>query len=97
MVHVLSKACAFPLLYIHINVYYYVLVLLSIFADLRSNINSRTPKELFFYSEPRLDSLEYLKVGSDRIILHYNNRADLCYYQEFDFKPIDRVKIKVII
>lgn len=50
-------------------------------------MNSLASKELFFYSKPRLDSLKYLKIDSDRIILQYSERSDLCSYQEFEFKP----------
>ncbi|XP_065356734.1 coiled-coil domain-containing protein lobo [Calliphora vicina] len=63
---------------------------------LRSNMNPVAPKELYFFSEPRLDSLKYLKVESDRIVLHYGKRSDFCFYKEFEFKPTGQVLKKIV-
>ncbi|XP_013106495.1 coiled-coil domain-containing protein lobo isoform X2 [Stomoxys calcitrans] len=54
---------------------------------IRSNVDPSKLKELFFFSTVRRDSMEYLKVENDRIIVKSKDRRDLCFYQEFEFKP----------
>ncbi|XP_037815223.1 coiled-coil domain-containing protein lobo-like isoform X2 [Lucilia sericata] len=63
---------------------------------LRSNMNTLAPKELYFFSDPRQDSLKYLKLESDRIMLHYSKRTDFCFYQEFEFKSAGQVLKKIV-
>ncbi|KNC28259.1 Coiled-coil domain-containing protein lobo [Lucilia cuprina] len=58
--------------------------------------NTLAPKELYFFSDPRQDSLKYLKLESDRIMLHYRKRTDFCFYQEFEFKAADQVLKKIV-
>ncbi|KAM7359690.1 coiled-coil domain-containing protein lost boys [Cochliomyia hominivorax] len=63
---------------------------------IRSFKNSAAPKELYFYPEPRLDSLKYLEISNNRLELHYSNRSDFCIFQEFEFKPAGQVLKKII-
>uniref|UniRef100_A0A1A9WTN8 Dynein regulatory complex subunit 7 n=1 Tax=Glossina brevipalpis TaxID=37001 RepID=A0A1A9WTN8_9MUSC len=53
-------------------------------------------KELYFYSEPRLDSLHYLRIETDSVTLQYKERSDFCYYQYFELKPSSNFLKKII-
>ncbi|XP_037947146.1 coiled-coil domain-containing protein lobo [Teleopsis dalmanni] len=52
-------------------------------------------KRLYFYSESRLDSLKYLEVRSNCLLLTYGKRIDRCIAHEFDFKPHVQVLKKI--
>jgi len=45
------------------------------------------PRKLYFNANSRLDSLETVDLSPGSIILHYKDRADWCWYREFEFKP----------
>ncbi|XP_073835031.1 coiled-coil domain-containing protein lost boys [Musca autumnalis] len=61
-----------------------------------TSMDKSKPKELYFSPNVRRDSMEYLRVESDRIIIKSKDRRDLCYYQEFQFKPGGDVLKKII-
>ncbi|KAH8417308.1 hypothetical protein KR222_008691 [Zaprionus bogoriensis] len=48
--------------------------------------DSQKPRRLKFNSSSRLDSLDTADLDQGLIILHYKNRADRCWYKEFQFK-----------
>lgn len=58
---------------------------------MKYNADFRQPKELYFYSKPRIDSLEYLKMEPGELTMKYSNRRDNLIYQQFEFKPSGNV------
>ncbi|XP_055371793.1 coiled-coil domain-containing protein lobo [Condylostylus longicornis] len=54
------------------------------------------PKKMYFYALSRLDSLEYMEIHQDKIIMNFQERSDRLIYQEIQYRERDMKIEKVI-
>ncbi|XP_061398814.1 coiled-coil domain-containing protein lobo, partial [Musca vetustissima] len=64
--------------------------------EIISSMDLNNPKKLYFAPNVRRDSMEFLIVEPDRIIVKSKDRRDRCFYQEFEFKPGGDVLKKIV-